>query len=275
MSTDALTRLRAADPARDVIVAPEHLLHRLVAEPRPAPRPRAGRRRRVALAVVACAGSAAVAAVALPGGAGRAPDARAQLVAAAQRTADYTSGRVTWKLSFEPPVSTWATQTTMVLRFDGNDWDEQYHTHSAPNRYDPVSDRFSEIRTVGGRSFLREGADGPWTLAIPPDRKGHPPTWPTVTGHVAQWQQAADAILALARRAPDLTGSNGSFHATIDTAQVPRGFERFDFEESGPLAMDATLGPDGNVGHLSLRGAHVSYDVSFEDLGRPQGIVAP
>jgi hypothetical protein len=273
MSTDVVHRLRVIDPADVPVTPPEDLLAALVAQPRGAAAPgraarraRLDRRRRVALAG-ACAVAGAAAAVALPGGASRAPDARAALFAAAERTAAFTSGEITWHTVHRPPVSDFPTDNVLVTRYDGRDSSTRFVAsgeHAGPP---------SEVRVVDGGEWLRI-ADGPWRAEPRPD-PGAAPT----RARFDDALQVAAALADIAHRAPDVRseprGADTVYHATIDATALPRFRTGGPEWPAGPVAVDVTVTADGTVGEMDLHVPAQRWDVSFARLGEPQGIAAP
>jgi hypothetical protein len=273
MSTDTI--LRAADPLDAADLDPRGAMAaRVRAGATAAPPRRAGageRRVRLALAAVSATALAAVAvALALPGGTGGGPaDARAALITAAEKTAAFTSGRITWHMAFGDPSSIYDVDAVNVLRYQGDDVDLDATTTEHGVGGDPAeSVHRGGYRVVGGRAFTR--TDDVWTpVETPTGERG-----PAARFHEELDSAAAfaDAVRAAANVATTrLDGATG-YTATVDGPSVP---EIYGPSWKGTVTLTATVGDDGVVRQLALRSATNVLEVTFEDLGAPQGIVAP
>ncbi|WP_445147883.1 hypothetical protein [Baekduia sp. Peel2402] len=275
MSTDTI--LRAADPLRDDD-------HDLVPNGAMATRVRAGaqregdaprtapRRGRLALAGgLAVALAAAAVAVGLPGSGSsptRPADARAALVSAAEKTATFTSGKITWRVAQDDVKLGSVLDTTTALRYEGEDFDSTMTSSALPGQT-------GGARTVGGRTWRLR--DGQWKPVELPAGLGSPSEQFAqqlgLASDLAQAAQRADGVTATPDGGDDAT----RYAATLDAAAVP---VRFNDTWTGAVQLDATVGGDGTVRAVSLRGTDVNggtmtIAVTFDELGQPQGIVAP
>ncbi|HEX5926769.1 MAG TPA: hypothetical protein VFY45_23280 [Baekduia sp.] len=240
--------------------------------------PRRSRRApRLALGAIAVAALAAVApAVGLPGwgsdGSPTAPaDARAALLTAAERTAGFTSGHIVWKMAYnkaDPPMD---FDLTNEVRFEGSDVD----VTGTSNFHHPAEATDSStygFRAVGGQSYWRYG-DGPY------ERKEEPGTAAGAPAGVLTRVQAADALVAATRSAADVqeaeVDGGTQFTATVATADVPDLFRPPFKRTVDNVAITAIVGDDGAVRSLALRAPGEAVDVTFSELGEPQGIVTP
>jgi hypothetical protein len=272
---DPLAGLRAADPDLDPRGAMAARVHAGATARRDAPIRRGGGARRAVAGLAATAALAAVAlAVGLSGGPTAPADARAALVSAAQRTAAFTSGRLTWHLTSADPASGYDVAATNVLRYEGADLDIDTTTVEHGVGGDPAAQEHAGgYRLVGGQAFQRTG-DGALT-PVPAPRDG-------ATGGAGRFHDellAADALLDAARGAPDVTqskdGDTTRFTATLAGAAVPDAFGPSWKTRGAPATLTATVGADGAVRTIALRSPTQTTDVAFDDLGRPQGITAP
>lgn len=289
MTTDTtIALLRGADPlagrraAEDPDLDPRGAMAARVATGATARHAPTGPSRRRALpraaaGLIAAAALAAVAiAVGLPGGGGPAApaDARAALVSAAQRTAAFTSGRLTWHITSADPASGYDVAATNVLRYEGADLDIDTTTVEHGVGGDPAAQEHAGgYRLVGGQAFQRTG-DGALTPVAAPSG--------AATGGAGRFHDellAAAALVDAARGAAGVTqtkdGDATRFTATIAGNAVPDAFGPSWKTRGEPAMLTATVGDDGVVRTIALRSAAQTADVAFDDLGRPQGITAP
>jgi hypothetical protein len=245
----------------------------------PAPH-RARHAPRIAFGAAAVAALAAVAlAVGLPGGGGGSPtapaDARAALVSAAERTTAFTSGHIVWKMDYNQPSSgaPGVEDANLVLvndfRYEGSDIDVTGTTHDrAPGAKRP--DSAYGVRMVGGQIYWRYD-DGPYELDKNPNADG--------AAGVQTRVRAADALAAAARAAADVqqTAVDGGtqYTATLAATDVPDQFRPPLKRTVDSVTITAVVGDNGALRSLALRAPGEAIDVTFSELGEPQGIVAP
>jgi hypothetical protein len=245
---------------------------------------RRGSRRapRIALAGAGVAALAAVAlAIGLPGGgdgSSTAPgpaDARAALVSAAERTTAYTSGHIVWKWAYDQPstgapgVDDIKLDMTNDIRYEGSDVDVTGTTHDrAPGAKRP--DSAYGVRMVGGQIYWRYD-DGPFELDKNPSADG--------AAGVHTRVEAADALAAAARAAADVqqTAADGGtqYTATVAAADVPDQFRPPLKRTVDTVTITAIVGDDNALRSVALRAPGEAVDVTFSEMGQPQGIVAP
>jgi hypothetical protein len=279
---DLNRRLQAIDPLDPAADLDPHgpTAHRVrtaaVATPTPAPR-RARRPRalRPALAAGAVAALAVVAlAAGLPGGsdhpAGPA-DARAALLSAAERTAAFTSGHVRWEMRYDNAAFDLASSDD--VRFEGSDVAVDWRStlRRAPGA--TPGEHHGGSRIVGGRAYSQDG-ENPYRPSPDPHHGADAPA------EVLVRIQAADALAAATRAAGDVRATPADdgatrYAATVAAADVPDQFAPPFRRTAAGVAITAVVGEDGAVRSLALRAPGEAVDVSFADLGAPQGIVAP
>jgi hypothetical protein len=237
---------------------------------------------RIALAGAGVAALAAVTlAVGLPGGGGGSPtapapaDARAALVSAAERTTAFTSGHIVWKWDYDQPsdgapgVDEIDLAMTNDIRYEGSDVDVTGTTdYRAPGAQTP--DSAYGVRMVGGQIYWRYD-DGPYELDKHPNSDG--------AAGVQTRVQAADALAAAARAAADVrqTAVDGGtqYTATVAAADVPDQFRPPLKRTVDTVTITAVVGDNDALRSLALRAPGEAVDVTFSELGQPQGIVAP
>lgn len=280
-----LDLLRACDPLVDAAddVSPDSPMAQRVrtmaqasappAVPRTAPaRPR---RSAAAIAVTGCLAAAGVAVgVGLDGGGGTAPDARAALIDAAQRTASFDAGRIVWHMTFDDPQSGYDIDAINDVRYDGADVDTHAETREHGLSGDPrLSVHRSDYRLVSGQAYLRSG-DGPWKTVPSPDDRGK--------SGAAQWQailESAKSLGTLARRAPDVRRADQeghtTFRATVDGRDITGPLANQWAEAGSGIALAVTVDEDDLVQRITLDKGPSHVDVTFAALGEPQGITAP
>ena len=246
--------------------------------PRRAPR----RAPRIAFAGAGVAALAAVAlTIGLPGGgdgSSTAPgpaDARAALVSAAERTTAFTSGHIVWKMDYNQPstgapgVNAVNLELTNDFRYEGSDLDIRGTTDDrTPGAKRP--DSAYGVRVVGGQTYWRYG-DGPYELDKNARGDG--------TTGVQSRLQAADALAAAARAAADVqqTAVDGStqYTATVAAADVPNQFRPPLKRTADSVTITAIAGDNDALRSVALRAPGEAVDVTFSEMGQPQGIVAP
>jgi hypothetical protein len=279
-----LDLLRTLDPlAPDADLDPDGTTARrvrlaaLAAIPAVAAAPRAKRRPlRVAVAATGAGALAAVAlAVGLPGGGGgpAAPaDARAALLSAAERTAAFTSGHITSRMSYDKPGARIDVTRTDETRFEGSDSAYDYRSTIRTLADAPPGEHHGGSRIVGGEAYSRDG-DGPFRISADPHHGADAPA------EIRVRVQAADALAAATRAASDVTEApvdgGTRFTATVPADAVPDRLSP-PFERTvATVAITATVGDDGSVRSIALRAPGEAVDVTFDALGEPQHIVAP
>jgi hypothetical protein len=229
------------------------------------------RLRRVGVVVgAACALAAIAIAVGLPGGgAPTAPaDARAALLSSAARTAAYTSGHITWRMAYTQP---YAIDLTNDVRFQGADvevaWMTRHHDSAAPDGPSVFS---GASRVVDGVRFVRDG-DGPYRRSGEDHGDG--------LGELRVRVDAAGVLATATRAASDVetaaVDGGTRYTATVPAADVPDVLRPPFRRTAASVTITALTAEDGRLRSLALRAPGERVDIAFEELGRPQGIVAP
>lgn len=220
-------------------------------------------RRRLALAGLAAVVLAVALVVALPGGRGAPPDARAALVDAAQRTAEFDSGHLVWHMVYQQP----ALDLTNDVRYDGADFDNRWTTRFLDSG--KTSD--GGVRIVGGRIYDRFD-NRPWVDHRTADK-------PEQTGVKAR-VQAADALADAARAASDVRAENlgdgaARYTATVSATDVPNVFRGPGTRKAKTVSIVAVTANGATLRSLQLRSPGEMVDITFDGFGQPQHIVAP
>jgi hypothetical protein len=274
MSTDTI--LRAADPLDPADLDPQGPMAfrvRAGATAPPTPRARTGERRaRLALAAVSVTALAAVAvALALPGGSGGGPaDARAALITAAEKTAAFTSGQLTWHMAFDDPRSIYDVDAVNVMRYEGDDVGSVATTteHGLRGKRRTTVHR-GGYRLVDGVAYVTR-RDGSWK------REPAPPAERAPAVRLRRELDSAAAFAQLVRAAAGVTtrrlAAATGYRATIAADAVPKTYGP---GWRGTVAVSATVGDDGIVRAIALRDRAATLEIAFDRLGQPQGIVAP
>ncbi|MET0604309.1 MAG: hypothetical protein ABW167_20155, partial [Baekduia sp.] len=220
-------------------------------------------------------------AIGLPGGGGgggspTAPaDARAALVSAAERTTAFTSGHIVWKMDYNQPstgapgVNDVNLELTNDFRYEGSDLDLVGRSRDrAPGSKRPNSSH--GVRVVGGQTYWRYN-DGPFELDKNPSSDG------AAGVHIRL--EAADALAAAARAAADVqqTAVDGGtqYTATVAAADVPDQFRPPLKRTADTVTITAIADDDDALRSVALRAPGEAVDVTFSEMGQPQGIVAP
>jgi hypothetical protein len=233
------------------------------------------RRRPLRLALAATTAAALAAAaltVGLSGGPAAPADARAALLSAAQRSAAFTSGHITWNMTYNNPGAKMDFDITDEVRFEGSDADIAWSSDIRSLATATPAEHHGGSRIVGGEAYSRDG-DGPFRPSPDPHHGADVPA------EIAVRVRAADALAAAARAARDVTQSavdgGTRFTATVPAAAVPEQFRPPFRRTAESVVITATVGDDGSVRALALRAPGEVVDVAFDGLGEPQHILAP
>jgi hypothetical protein len=206
-----------------------------------------------------------------------APDARAALEQAAERTAAVESGRVIWTQRADPPGPVRGFDRSEV-RFTGGDL-EWTHRGWAVS---PDGERH------GSRSTYREiGDDGYYRDDTTPGARFErmEPSAESDFPHKLVQQVGSEALVALARRADDLTeepapGGGTTYRATatagevFDAAPIAAGRARGGAWKR-PVELAVTVGDDGLIARVVAVGRYDTMTTEYADLGEPQPIERP
>jgi hypothetical protein len=266
MSLDLLDPTRPDDPRFDPAGEQAARVRAAALTRRPAPRP-AGRRLVLAGAVAAIAAALLVVVVV------RSPtDARAALEAAAARTAAIESGRVVWTIRSDPPGPVWVVGRAEI-RFQGGDL--AYVSSGEIVLEDGRRERTgSAYREIGDDAYARDDTKpGARFERMPPTSEEDQP-------HKLVANVGSQGLIALARRADDLTTDGTTYRATTTAGEVfdaaPTAAGRF---QGGawdrPVTLEVVVGPDGLVRRVSVTDDHGTETTEYLDLGEPQVIERP
>jgi hypothetical protein len=228
-------------------------------------------RRGGVVVVAACALAAVAIAVGLPGDGGgpTAPaDARAALLSSAARTAAYTSGHITWRMAYTQP---YAVDLTNDVRFQGADvevaWTTRHHDSTAPGGPSVFS---GASRVVDGVRFVRDG-DEPYRRSGEDRGDG--------LDELRVRVDAAGVLATATRAASDVEAAavdgGTRYTATVPAADVPDVLRPPFRRTTASVTITALTAEDGSLRSLALRAPGERVDIAFEELGRPQEIVAP
>jgi len=282
MTSDVLDRLRHADPVApgDPALDPDSpqaraLLLRARAVPAP-PRRRTLRVRGAAAAGLAAGG---LALVALGGGSPSPVSARATVLAAADRTAAFDSGRLTRTSSIA--LGEYRAEATTILRFDGTRTEMVSRTREIlPGG--GISGPAYTTRSVGGRTYLRDDTSpGSGFRDVGPGLDA---------GQVAARERAAatnDELIALVREAEGVervidAAGEPAYRAKVALAAVQRVQPPTVLtpppsarEPDAEATLALTLTPEGTIRRLEVERPGATEFVEWSQLGEPQPIEAP
>ena len=202
-----------------------------------------------------------------------APDARAALQRAAERTASVESGRVIWTMRADPPGPMRGWDRSEV-RFTGGDLEWTNRGRSVS----PDGERFTSrttYREIGDDAYVLEG--GRFERVAPSAESDFP--------HKLVQQVGSEKLIELARRADDLTeepapGGGTTYRATatagevFDAAPIAAGRAQGGaWRRSVELAV--TVGDDGLITRVVSTGRDETMTTEYADLGEPQPIERP
>jgi hypothetical protein len=266
MSLDLLDPTRPDDPRFDPAGEQARRVRSAALARPPARRPAA---RRLALAAAAATVAAAVLVVALT----RSPtDARAALAEAAARTAGVESGRVVWTMRSDPPGPARFSAHAEV-RFQGGDL--EWVSRGVAVLEDGRTERTgSAYREIGDDAYARSGAKpGARFERVPPtSEEDHP--------HKLVDQVGSQALVALARRADDLTTDGTTYRATATAGQVFDAAPTAAGRAQGgawdrPVTLEVVVGPEGLIRRVTVTQPDSTETTEYLDLGEPQVIERP
>jgi hypothetical protein len=233
----------------------------------------AARRRRVPGRRLALLAGAVAAAAGLLASGGNAPlPAHAAMLQAAQRLADFSSGRVVTTGDYELVSTGYRRRFVADTRFSGDSVDMHRETDG-----DSL-----DVRQVAGTIYERHGQE-PW-------RSGKGSMADDVPHEVEQ-QTSNRALLDTLAAADGATreqvaGGGELFRATVTTGSLesvplPHALlpiARLEGDDE-PLVITATVDAEGLLRAIEIRHdsakAHLVWRTEYRELGRPQEIVAP
>jgi hypothetical protein len=206
-----------------------------------------------------------------------APDARAALERAAERTASVESGRVIWTQRADLPGPMRAFDRSEV-RFTGGDLELTSRGWSVSPEGERYSSRMT-YREIGDDGYVRDDAkpDAGFERVEPSAESDFP--------HKLVQQVGSEALVALARRADDLTeepapGGGTTYRATttagevFDAAPVAAGRAQGGAWRR-PVELAVTVGDDGLITRVVAAGRYDTMTTEYADLGEPQPIEVP
>lgn len=269
---DLLDPTHAGDPAFDPRSPQARRVLAAATAPRPASRP--PRRRAPRLALGGLAAAVLAAAVVVGTTTTGAPDARAALLQAAEKTGAADSGRLLWTSSMTAPAEfDLSTRSRVEMRFDGENVDM---TESGRvEERGKVTETRSWFRLIDGRGYMRN-ATGPGTGWVYSDGM-------EVNGMLMVSQQADNpALVKLVRSGADVTAEDGPSGSTVyrttttvgayrDAAPISAGHSN----SQEPMHLEVTVGADGFIRRVHTRDAHTTETIEYFDLGTPQEFEAP
>jgi hypothetical protein len=274
---DLLDPTRPDDPSFDPDGAQAQRVRAAAAAVRPAA-PRKPPRRAPRLALGGLAATVLAAAAVVVGTTTTAPDARAALLQAAERTGAVDSGRAVYTLHADHGAVGYKADVRNEIRFSGDD----FEIVSAGRETLPsgkTEERSLTYRQIDGVGYQRTG-DGPWVRlgAIAPERRedGQAVDIPVgIAGRVDNEQ-----LVELAKAADDVTIEGNTYRATVtagefeDAAQTTAGRPQGPAWDA-PVKLELTVDDDGLIRRVVATEEHNVKTTEFFDLGEPQVIAKP
>jgi hypothetical protein len=208
------------------------------------------------------------------------PGARAALQQAAARTASFDSGRIIFTSRFEPGAPEPGSICRHEVRFDGRDFESVSRCRVVSPGGRTVSQSADTGWEIDGRGYTRDDSR-PGARVVP---LGGP--WGDGDFRKKLVEQVgSEALVALARRASDLTTEPAAGGGTVYRATATAGAV-FD---AAPLAagrgsggafkrkvqLAVTVDDDGVIRRVEVSSPQLTMTTEFVDLGEPQVIERP
>jgi hypothetical protein len=239
----------------------------------------AGRRVLARVALAACVVAILAVAASLLLRTSSPPDARAALGQAAARMASFDSGRIIFTSRFEPRAPEPASVCRHEVRFDGRDFESVSRCRLVFPGGRTVSQGPDTGWEVDGRGYERDDSR-PGARVVP---LGGP--WGDGDFRKKLIEQVgSQALVALARRASDLTTEPAAGGGTVYRATATAGAV-FDAAPLGRRAsgggwkrkvrLAVTVDDDGVIRRVEVSSPQLTMTTEFVDLGEPQVIERP
>lgn len=272
---DLLDPTRPDDPAFDPDGPQARRVRAAAVRPAPAKAPR--RAPRLALGGLAAAVLAAAAVVV--GTTTTAPDARAALLQAAERTGAIGSGRAVYTLQVDHGDVGYKADVRNEIRFQGDDI-EIVSTGRETLPSGETMERALTYRQIDGVGYQRSGDNGPFLRlgSIAPERREDGQAVDIPVGIAGAPDN--EKLVALVKAADGVTIDGNTYRAAVtagefeDAARTAAGRSRGPAWDR-PVQLELTVGDDGLIRRVVAAEEDNVKTTEFFDLGEPQVIEKP